>query len=82
MINILSIHIPHSHAVSDFSPASMSVQFSAGQASQSFRVSITDDDVAEPALETFVLLVDEDTGNCALPVVIADDDGMEIACCE
>lgn len=63
-----------SFAASDFSPASINVQFEDGQMSQTFRVSITDDDIAEPLVETFVVLVDEDTANCALPIVISDDD--------
>lgn len=64
------------HAASDFSPASINVVFEDGETSKTFRVSITDDDVAEPLVESFVALVDEDTSNCTLPIVISDDDGI------
>lgn len=65
-------------AGSDFSPANVNVVFEDGEMSKTFRVSITDDDVAEPSVESFVALVDEDTINCALPIVILDDDGMRL----
>ena len=60
---------------SDFSPASINVMFAEGQVSTTFRISITDDGVAEPPMEVFVALVDRNASNCALPVLISDDDG-------
>jgi hypothetical protein len=60
---------------SDFSPASVDVAFEDGEPFKAFRIDITNDDVAEPLVEIFVVAVDEDTSNCALLVLVSDNDG-------
>ena len=51
------------------------MEFADGELAQTFTISITDDNVAEPIEEIFMVVVEEEAPLCAFPVVIKDDDG-------